>query len=119
MKKVAPATLRPDGLPLESPAERYVHLLLITGAWLGEVGSGLSAELPDGSYPGMEPRAVVHEMLCGTIGGALQVAEPNDLQPATDLTDLAGSRGEEHRRLACELSRHPPAPADGDPRTDG
>ncbi len=107
------------GSPLESQIERFVRMLLITGAWLDEVVSGLSAELPTGSYPGEEPRAVVHEMLCGTIGSALQAAEPRDLQLATDLIDLAGSRVEEHLLLARELSRRLHAPADGDPRADG
>jgi hypothetical protein len=90
------------GSSSESQVERFVRVLLLTGAWLDEVVSGLSAELPTGSYPGEEPLAVVLEMLCGTIGTALQPVEPRDLRLATELIDLAGWRVEEHLRLARE-----------------
>jgi hypothetical protein len=88
----------------ESPLERFVHTLMITGGWLMELMAGLSVELPEEGYPGEDPRAVVFEMLCGTIDTALQSAEPLDLERATDLIDLAASRVEEHLRLVCELS---------------
>jgi hypothetical protein len=91
--------------PPEPQLERFVHALMITGGWLMELMSGLSVELPKGTYPGEDPRAVVFEMLCATIGTALHSAEPRDLQRATELIDLAASRVEEHLRLACEQVR--------------
>jgi hypothetical protein len=103
------------GSSSESQVERFVRMLLLTGAWLDEVVSGLSAELPTGSYPGEEPTAVVLEMLCGTIGTALQSVDSRDLQLATQLIDLAGSRVEEHL-LADELSQRMHDRADGDAR---
>jgi hypothetical protein len=102
----------------ESQLERFVHTLMTTGGWLMELMSGLSVELPRERYPGEEPWAVVFEMLCGTIGTALQSVEPRDLQRATELMDLAASRVEEHLRLACELSGRM-HDADGDRRTYG
>ena len=90
---------------------------MITGGWLMELMSGLSVELPKESYPGEDPWAVVFEMLCGTIGTALQSAEPRDLKRATELIDLAASRVEEHLRLACELRparMHPKTTTSGD-----
>jgi hypothetical protein len=107
-----------ESLP-ESRLERFVHTLMITGGWLMELMSGLSVELSKESYPGEDPWAVVFEMLCGTIGTALQSAEPRDLQRATELIDLAASRVEEHLRLACELSGRMHEPGTGDPRTYG
>ena len=98
------------GSRLESQVERFVRMLLITGAWLDEVVSGLSAELPTESYRGEEPRAVVLEMLCGTIATALESAEPCDLELATELIDLAGSRVEEHLSLARVKRPEPDSP---------
>jgi hypothetical protein len=54
--------------PTEDHIERFVVELLCTGAMLGGLVSDLSAALPTDAYPGEEPRAVVIEMLCGTIG---------------------------------------------------
>jgi hypothetical protein len=105
--------------PLESAVERFVRMLLITGAWLDEVALGLSAELSPGSYPGKEPWELVLEMLSGTIGTALQSAEPREVRLATELIDLAGSRVEEHLRLRFELSRRMHEPGTGDRRTYG
>jgi hypothetical protein len=102
----------------ESPLERFVHTLMITGGWLMELISGLSVELPRDRYPGEDPRGVVFEMLCGTIGTALQSAGPRDLERAIELMDLTASRVEEHLRLACELSGRMDD-ADGDRRTYG
>lgn len=116
---VAPQALTPVGSPVESQVERFVHTLLITGAWLDELVTGLSAELPHGSYPGEEPWDVVLEMLCGTIGTALQSAEPGEVELATELIDLAASRVEEHLRLASELCHRMHEPGDGDRRTYG
>jgi hypothetical protein len=107
-----------ESLP-EPQLERFVHALMITGGWLMELMSGLSVELPKESYPGEDPWAVVFEMLCGTIGTALQSAEPQDLERATELIDLAASRVEEHLRLACELSGRMHDADEGDRRTYG
>jgi hypothetical protein len=107
-----------ESLP-EPRLERFVHTLMITGGWLMELMSGLSVELPKERYPGEDPWAVVFEMLFGTIGTALQSAEPRDLQRATELIDLAASRVEEHLRLACELSRRVHDPGARDRRTYG
>jgi hypothetical protein len=104
---------------MESELERFVHTLMITGGWLMELMSGLSVELPKESYPGEDPWAVVFEMLCGTIGTALESAEPLELKRATELIDLAASRIEEHLRLACELSGRTHDAGDGDRRTFG
>lgn len=105
--------------PIDPHVGRFVRTLLITGAWLDEVVSGLSAELPNGSYPGEGPRAVVLEMLCEAIGTAMHSVEPDDLRLATELVDLAGWHVEEHLRLACELSGRLGRRSDGDVRTDG
>jgi hypothetical protein len=104
---------------MESELERFVHTLMITGGWLTELMSGLSVELPKESYAGEDPRPVVFEMLCVTIGTALVSAEPLDLQRATELIDLAASRVEEHLRIACELSGRMHDAGDGDRRTYG
>jgi hypothetical protein len=56
--------------PAEDHIERFVLELLCTGAMLGELVADLSAALPTNACPGEEPRAVVIEMLCGTIGTA-------------------------------------------------
>ena len=119
VKVVAPTALSPMESPLESAVERFVRMLLITGAWLDEVALGLCAELPPGSYPGEEPWEVVLEMLSGTIGTTLQSAEPCELGRATELIDLAGSRVEEHLRLRSELSGRMHQPGTGDRRTYG
>jgi hypothetical protein len=107
-----------ESLP-EAQLERFVYTLMLTGGWLMELMSGLSVELPTESYPGEDPRAVVFEMLCGTIETALQPAEPQDLQRATELIDLAAARVEEYLRLACELSRRMHESGTGDRRTYG
>jgi hypothetical protein len=119
VKIVGPAALGPmEDLP-GPQIERFVHTLMITGGWLMELMSGLSAELPKESYPDEDPWAVVFEMLCGTIGIALQPAEPRDLQRATELIDLAASGVEEHLRLACELSGRMGESGEGNRRTYG
>jgi hypothetical protein len=119
VKLVAPSTpTSMESLP-ERQLERFVHTLMITGGWLMELVSGLSVELPKETCPGEDPWAVVFEMLCGSIGTALQSAEPRDLQRATELIDLAASRVEEHLRLTCELSDRMHKPGTGDRRTYG
>jgi hypothetical protein len=107
-----------DDLP-NSQLDRFVHGLMITGGWLMELMSGLSAELPKDAYPGEEPWVVVFEMLSGTIGTAMDTVEPRDLQRATELIDLAAARVEEHLRLACELSHRMHGPDTADRRTYG
>ncbi|MGH2867083.1 MAG: hypothetical protein ACRDNK_05865 [Solirubrobacteraceae bacterium] len=82
-----------------------MHKLVSTGGWLDEVVRGLCAELPTESYPSENPKVVVREMLCGTIGTALRSADARDLQRATELIDLAAARTEEHLRITCHLSR--------------
>ena len=108
-----------EELPNNSEVERFVHALMITGGWLMELMSGLSVELPQERYPGEEPWVVVFEMLCGTIETALQSVEPTDVDRATELIDLAGSRVEEHLRLACALSHRMDGPGSADRRTYG
>jgi hypothetical protein len=102
-----------------SPLERFVHSLMITGGWLMQLMSGLSVELSKDSYPGEDPWVVVFEMLSGTIGTAIDVVEPGDLERATELIDLAAARVEEHLRLACALSRLMDGPDTADRRTYG
>jgi hypothetical protein len=89
--------------PLESEVERFVRMLLITGAWLDEVALGRSAELSPGSDPGKEPWEAVLEMLSVTIGTALQSAEPCEVRLGTELIDLAG--------VACRGAPAPPVRA--------
>lgn len=91
--------------PAEYHIERFLLDRLRTGSVLSELVSDLSAALPTDAYPGEEPRAVVMEMLCGTIGTALLAADPRDLQRATELIDLACARTREHLRLPRDLSR--------------
>jgi hypothetical protein len=91
--------------PPEDHVERFVLELLCTGAMLGGLVSDLSAALPSNAYPGEEPRAVVIEMLCGTIGTALVSVDPHDVQRATELVALAAAQTLEHLRLARDLSR--------------
>jgi hypothetical protein len=92
---------------------------MITGGWLMELMSGLSVELPKDRYPGEDPWTAVFEMLCGTIGTALDSVEGCDLERATKLIDMAGSRVEEHLRLACELSGRMHGSGAGNRRTYG
>ena len=105
VKVVAPTALSPMESPLESAVERFVRMLLITGAWLDEVALGLCAELPPGSYPGEEPWEVVLEMLSGTIGTTLQSAEPCELG--------AGDRADRLSRVAGRGASAPPVRALG------
>jgi hypothetical protein len=105
--------------PTEHEVERFVHALLITGAWLDEVNRGMSIELPRRRYPGEDPLAVVFEMLCGTIGTALQDVEACEVVAATELIDLAAARVEEHLKIVCELAERMRDGADGRGRTYG
>jgi hypothetical protein len=107
-----------EDLP-NSQVDRFVHSLMITGGWLMELMSGLSAELPKDSYPGEDPWVVVFEMLSGTIGTAMESVEPHDLQRATELIDMAAGRVEEHLRLATALSHRMDGPGAADRRTYG
>jgi hypothetical protein len=105
--------------PSEQQVGRFVLNLLHTGSCLSELVSNLAVALPAESYRGEEPRTVVLEMLCGTIGTALRSADLRDLQRATQLIDLAHSRTLEHLRLARDLSRRIHDGDDGVGRTYG
>jgi hypothetical protein len=72
---------------------------------LSELVADLAAALPTDAYPGEEPRAVVLEMLCGTVGTVLTPSDVVDLERATELIGLVAERSLEHLRLACDLSR--------------
>lgn len=106
-----------------SPSERqvgqFVLKLLHTGSWLSELVTDLAAALPAEEYPGDGPKTVVLDMLCGTIGTALQSADPLELQRATELIDLAAERTLEHLHLARGLSRRIHDGDDGIGRTYG
>jgi hypothetical protein len=105
--------------PSEQQVAVFVINLLDTGSWLSELVSDLTAALPAERYPGEEPRAVVLEMLCGTIGTALTSADPRELDRATELIDLAAVQTLEHLRLAHGLSRRMNDGDDGIGRTYG
>jgi hypothetical protein len=89
----------------EQEIDRFVLELLRVGRMLFALVSNLADALPPDAYPEEEPEAVLIEMLCGTIGTALQSADPRDVQMATELIGRAGARTVEHLRLASELSR--------------
>jgi hypothetical protein len=82
----------------------FVVELINTGAMLRQVAEDLEDGLPDDAYPGESPRAVVLEMLCGTISTAVGSADPCELRRATELIDLAGARTLEHLELAAAMS---------------
>jgi hypothetical protein len=79
--------------------------LINTGAILRQVAEDLEDALPDDAYPGEEPRAVVLEMLCGTIPTAAGLVDPRELRGATELIDLAGTRTLERLELALAMPR--------------
>lgn len=85
--------------------DRFVLALLDVGSNLGELVCDLAEALPDDTYPGEEPIAVVLEMLCGTIATALKSVDPRDVRRASELMELARARALEHLQLACNLSR--------------
>jgi hypothetical protein len=83
----------------------FVVELVNTGAMLRQVASDLEDALPDDAYPGEEPRAVVLEMLCGTISTALGSVDPSEVRRATEMIARAGERTREHLELALAMSR--------------
>src|ERR1700728_1830883 len=83
----------------------FVSELLSTGSMLWGLAADLAEALPIDACPGEEPRAVVMEMMCGTIATALAGADPREVQRATELIRQASDQTIEHLRLACELSR--------------
>lgn len=105
--------------PADSRIERFVLELLCTGTMLGQLVSDLSASLPANVYPGEEPRAVVIEMLHGTIATALVDVDPHEVERATELIDLAATRTLEHLRLARDLSERIRGDDGGGGRTYG
>jgi hypothetical protein len=107
------------GFPTAEHHIERVLGLLRTGAMLSELVSNLIDVLPTDAYAGEEPRAVVIEMLCGTVGTALLSADQRDLRRATELIDLAGTRALEHLQLACDLSRRIHGDHGGPGRTYG
>jgi uncharacterized radical SAM superfamily protein len=72
---------------------------------LCELVTDLTDATPIDAYPGEEPEAVLIEMLRGTIGTALESADPRDVRRATELIDQAGARTVGQLQIACELSR--------------
>ncbi len=84
---------------------RFVLGLLGTGSMLSELVADLTAALPPDAYPGEEPRAVVLDMLCGTVSTVLTPSDIADVERATKLIGLARERSLEHLQLACDLSR--------------
>jgi hypothetical protein len=88
----------------EDHIEQFVLELLRTGYMLTELVANLAEALPTDAYPGETPGAVVIDMLRGTIATALVSADPQDVQRATELIQLAVAQTLEHMRLACELS---------------
>ena len=95
--------------PREDHIEQFVIKLLSTGSMLSGVIRDLADALPSDAYPGEEPADVVVEMVYGSIAIALRAVDPEDLETATRLVDLAGKRVLKDLQLACELSRrmHP------------
>jgi hypothetical protein len=90
---------------IDEDIARFVVELINTGAMLRGVAEDLEDGLPDDAYPGEDPRAVVLEMVCGTISTALGSVDPRELRRATELMDLAGRRTFEHLELALAMSR--------------
>lgn len=95
--------------PRDDHLEQFVIKLLSTGSMLSGVIRDLADALPSDAYPGEEPADVVVEMVYGSIAIALRAVDPEDLETATRLVDLAGKRVLKDLQLACELSRrmHP------------
>ncbi|MEA2211128.1 MAG: hypothetical protein QOF83_1076 [Solirubrobacteraceae bacterium] len=94
------------GVPArEHHVVQFVFELINTGSMLGGLLTDLTEALPADAYPGEEPRAVVIDMLCGTISTALASVDQRDVRRATELIDLAGERTLEHLGLALDLSR--------------
>jgi hypothetical protein len=90
---------------IDEDVARFVVELINTGAMLRQVAEDLEDALPDDAYPGEAPRAVVLEMLCGTISTAVGSVDRRELRRATELIDRAGARTLEHLKLASEMSR--------------
>src|ERR1700747_2274062 len=91
--------------PCEDQIERFVIELLSTGSMLLGLIRDLTDALPPDAYPGEEPHEVVVEMVYGSIATALGAVDPEEVQVATRLIDVAGTQVIEHRQLARELSR--------------
>jgi hypothetical protein len=83
----------------------FVFSLIRTGVLLTDVAADLAESLPEDAYPGEEPGAVVLGMVSGSIRSVLEKIEPELVEEAAELMELAIDRVEEHLRLALELGK--------------
>jgi hypothetical protein len=90
---------------VEPHISEFVLKLVGTGIWLSELAADLVESLPDDAYPGEEPGAVILEMLCGTAATVLGSVDPQEVERATELIELARDRTVEHLQLTLEMSR--------------
>ncbi|HTX30853.1 MAG TPA: hypothetical protein VMD09_05675 [Solirubrobacteraceae bacterium] len=93
--------------------EEFTIGILRAGSMLFGVASDLIEDLPEDAFPGEDTAAVVIEMLVGTIRTAVESADPQDLERATELLAMACDRVLEHLRLAVALRQRMDA-GDGD-----
>jgi hypothetical protein len=91
----------------------FTRELLCAGDMLFSVMADLVELLPPDSYPGEEPAEVVLDMAIGTIRTALESADRQTVEDATELISAACDRVLEHLELALELSRRMHGEADG------
>jgi hypothetical protein len=108
---MAPHAHRPE-------VTRFVHALIITGAWLDEVNRGLALELRPEDYPGELLLDVVFGMLCGTIATATESIDASELDRATEIIELAAAQVEGHLRVVHGVWDDRSENGDGDPRSD-
>src|SRR5580658_9196356 len=85
--------------PREDHIGQFVIKLLSTGSMLTGVIRDLADALPSDAYPGGESADVVLEMVYGSTAIALRAVDPEDVQTATRLVDLAGKQVLEHLQL--------------------
>jgi hypothetical protein len=76
----------------EDQIERFVIELLSTGSVLLGLIRDLADAPPRAAYPDEEPHEVVVEMVYGSIAIALGAVDPEDVQIATRLIDIAGTQ---------------------------
>jgi hypothetical protein len=85
--------------------DAFVIELLRTGMSLSDTAADLIEGLRPDAYPGEDLGDVVLGMMVGTIRTALAEFEPQVVEQATALIDLAAERVREHLRLALALSK--------------